>query len=746
MRTARPLHPALRALGVVVLVAAVHFACAVASLQLATVENTSPVWLPAGVDVALLVLLGRRGWAGVFLGDVLSSTVHGGVPLWVVAVQAAANALVATGAAAGIVRWSSPRGPLRRLREVLLLTVVLAPGAALVSATVGVLALVAGDGLPPEAAGVAWKTWLTSDLTAMLVVTPPLLVLATRPWRRPTARRALEATGMLIALAAGFALSVAKGADTSYLVFPVLVWAAMRFRLPGATAMSLLATIVATALAARGHGPFGVDTGLEAMLHTQGFIAVSTLTALVIALACDERQEALAALGHRALHDPLTGLPNRELLVERLEAALARAERERTSLAVLMIDLDEFKFVNDSFGHHTGDELLCQIAPRLRAAARPRDVVARLGGDEFVVLCEDLSGPWDGLEAARRLAAAWAEPFRLGDDDVYVSGSTGIAMDKHGRAAAGTLLREADAAMYRAKAAGRGQAELYDEAMRAHAFEQLRLEGDLRRAIADDAIAVAFQPIVDLSTGRPRGVEALARWVHPERGAISPAVFIPVAEDSGLIAALGRHVLRTACAELARWRRDIPGAEDLTVSVNVSPRQIARGELFGDVKDVLLETGLPPEALALELTESALMEETDAPGAVLATLRSLGVRIVLDDFGTGYSSLSYLRRFPLDGLKLDRAFVDGLAMPDAAAVVQAIIAMGATLGLEVTAEGIETREHAERLRDLGCPLGQGYMLARPLSAADAAAVLADRLRTRTAGSGAPQARLARNES
>ena len=733
MTTAPPepgLHPAVRAAGLVLLVALVHFACAMASLQLATIENTSPIWLPAGVDVALLVLLGRRGWAGVLAGDVLSSAVHGGVPFWVVCVQAAANALVAAGAATAILRWSGPDGPLRRMRDVLLLAVVVAPAAAVLSASAGVLALIAGAGLPADAAREAWRTWLTSDITGLLVVCPPLLVLASRPWRRPAPRRVLEALGILLALAAAFGLALARDADLSYVVFPVLVWAAMRFRLPGATATALVAAIAGVALAANGHGPFGVDAGLEALLHTQGFIAVSTLTALVIALACDEREAALAALGHRALHDPLTGLPNRDLLVQRLEAALPRAARDQTSLAVLMIDLDEFKAVNDSFGHHTGDELLCQIAPRLRAAARPQDVVARLGGDEFVVLCEGLSGPWDALDAARRLGGAWTEPFRLGDESVYVSGSTGIALARHGRAESGALLREADAAMYRAKAGGRGQAELYDEAMRARAFESLRLEGDLRRALAEGSIGVAFQPILDLRTGRPRGAEALARWVHPERGAVSPAVFIPVAEDSGLIAGLGTHVLRTACAELARWRATIPGAEDLTVSVNVSPRQIARGELFGDVKEILHETGLPPEALALELTESALMEETDAPGAVLATLRSLGVRIVLDDFGTGYSSLSYLRRFPLDGLKLDRAFVDGLALPDAAAVVRAIIAMGATLGLEVTAEGIETREHAERLRELGCPLGQGYMLARPLPAAEAAAVLADRLRTR----------------
>ena len=406
----------------------------------------------------------------------------------------------------------------------------MAPGAAVFSATAGMLALVAGDGLPAAEAGVVWKTWLTSDITGVLVLVPALLVLATRPWRRPTARRALEAAGMLVALAAGFALALYKGSDTSYLVFPVLVWAGLRFRVPGATAMSLLAAVVSVAMAAHGHGPFGVADGLEALLHTQGFIAVSTLTALVLAIASDEREAALRQLSHRALHDPLTGLPNRVLLAERLEQATQRAARDGTTLGVLLIDLDEFKIVNDSFGHHTGDELLCQIAPRLRAAARPQDTVARFGGDEFVVLCEGLAGPWDALEAARRLAAAWAEPFRLGDDDVYVSGSTGIALAQRGRTEPGALLREADAAMYRAKARGRGQAELYDEAMRAARVRAAAAGGrpaprarrgrDRRRVPADPR--PAHRPAARRRGARPLGAPRarrdLAGDVHPRRG------------------------------------------------------------------------------------------------------------------------------------------------------------------------------------------------------------------------------------
>jgi predicted signal transduction protein with EAL and GGDEF domain len=390
--------------------------------------------------------------------------------------------------------------------------------------------------------------------------------------------------------------------------------------------------------------------------------------------------------------------------------------------------------VNSALGRAVGDELLAQLAPRLRAAARECDAVAHLGADKFAVLCDGLAGSWDALEVARRLATAWANPFPLGGEDVLASASIGIAM---GDADAAELLRQAESALHRAQERGRGEIELYDDVLRARAHERLRIATDFRRALADGEISVVYQPIVDLQSGRPCAVEALARWTHPERGAVSPGVFVAVAERAGLIAELGRYVLRTACHQVAAWRREIPGAEDLWVSVNVSAHQIGAGELPGDVRDALRASALPPNALALEVIESALMEETDAPGPVLALLRTLGVRVVLDDFGTGYSSLSYLRRFPIDGIKLDRSFIDGVAHPDAAAVVEAIINMATKLGLMLTAEGVETREHAERLRVLGCPLGQGYMLARPMRAEQAGALLADRLL---------QARLALNES
>ena len=421
-------------------------------------------------------------------------------------------------------------------------------------------------------------------------------------------------------------------------------------------------------------------------------------------------------------------LPARPALLDRLRAASA-------PVGVLLVDIDRFRDVRTAYGLPAADALLDALAARLTAAVRPGDAVLPAGGDAIAVVCDGLGGAWDALELARRAAAAWEAPFVLAGEEVFVSASTGVA---HGAGDADELLRRADAALHRARERGPGGVELYDDALRAGARARVRVASDLRRALADGDLDVCYQPIVDLDTGCVRGVEALARWTHATRGAVSPGVFIPVAEATGLIGALGRHVLMTACRQLAAWRAELPGAEDMWMAVNVSPHQIAGGELPGDVKAALRASDLPPDALALEVIESAMLDDSDAPGPVLALLRSLGVRIVLDDFGTGYSSLSYLRRLPIDGLKLDRSFIDGVGHPDAAAVVEAIVGMSTKLGLLVTAEGVETREHLERLRALGCTLGQGYMLARPLPA-DAVAELLRR-------AGAPQARIALNES
>ncbi|MFN8173529.1 MAG: EAL domain-containing protein [Solirubrobacteraceae bacterium] len=428
------------------------------------------------------------------------------------------------------------------------------------------------------------------------------------------------------------------------------------------------------------------------------------------------------ALRHRSLHDPLTGLPNRRLFIERLDRALREARGRGERIAVLFLDLDRFKYVNDSLGHHAGDELLGAIAPRLLEAVRSGDLIARFGGDEFAVLS---TGPIDergALALGARLNAAIGAPLRIGDDDLVVSASIGVAVSGSGTEDGEALVRDADAAMYRAKDWGRARCELFDEDLRRWILQRLRTESDLRGAIGRDELRVAFQPIVALPGGRPVGLEALARWQHPRRGLVLPGEFIPVAEESGLIVPLGQWVLEEACRQAAEWDRDAAPLAGLPVSVNLSARQVSHPDLARVVRAALARAGLPPERLVLEITESVLIEQAAGPIATLAALRGEGVRFALDDFGTGYSSLSYLQRFPLDQLKLDRSFVAGLESgPREQAIVGAIVAMARALGIEAVAEGIETERQKAALERLGCPLGQGFLFARPASAAELAA-------------------------
>ena len=421
-----------------------------------------------------------------------------------------------------------------------------------------------------------------------------------------------------------------------------------------------------------------------------------------------ERAARETAAVYRSLHDPLTGLPNRELFSDRLALTLARARRGSAPPAVLIADLDQFKLINDSLGHQAGDELLRAVAPRLAQAVRDTDTVARFGGDEFVVLCDGVGSEQHALELAQRLAGVLDEPLEVAGGPVYVSASFGVAYASHDSDADG-LLRDADAALYRAKARGRGRCELFDAPMRAQAMARLEIETGLRVALGGDQIELHYQPVVDLASGEMLALEALMRWRHPVRGPVSPGEFIPVAEETGLIVPLGRWALDEACAMAAAL-----GPSGPPVSVNLSARQLANPTIVCDVTSALDGSGLTPSRLWLELTETALFEEADAPLPVLHELKALGVQLVLDDFGTGYSSLAYLQRFPLDALKIDRAFVSEMTQdPRAAALVEAITTMARSLGLTVVPEGIETEAQREALLALGCRYGQGFLFGRP---------------------------------
>jgi diguanylate cyclase (GGDEF)-like protein/PAS domain S-box-containing protein len=448
-----------------------------------------------------------------------------------------------------------------------------------------------------------------------------------------------------------------------------------------------------------------------------------SLQAVVISIRdITERKELEEELTRQAFADSLTGMPNRALFRDRLEHAIARNRRGGGRITLLLVDLDDFKLVNDSLGHTAGDQLIATTALRLHQQLRAADTLARLGGDEFAILVEDVTEV-EAMDLGDRLLAAIRRPLRLGNREVVCSASIGVATAKAGEGDEGPdpgeLLRNADLAMYAAKAAGRDRFALFDPAMYADILREADDRAELERALVQDEFVVHYQPIVDLPTSRLIGVEALVRWVHPVRGIVGPNTFIPLAEATGLIVPLGRWVLRQACQQLAQWCTDFPDAERIRMNVNLSARQFQHEGLVEEVGQILAESGINPRQVVLEITESLLMQDTDSTIETLGRLKELGVRLAIDDFGTGYSSLSYLKRFPVDILKIDRSFVDGIDTEHGdATLAEAVVQLGRALQLQTVAEGIETQEQWSTLQDLGCEFGQGYLFARP-GAADA---------------------------
>ncbi len=435
-----------------------------------------------------------------------------------------------------------------------------------------------------------------------------------------------------------------------------------------------------------------------------------------------DRKALEAQLLHDALHDPLTGLPNRALFLDRLGRSVARVKRHAGhAFAVLVIDLDRFKLVNEGLGHAGGDRLLQQIGRRIASGLRPEDTVARLGSDEFAVLLEEVEDASDASRVAGRIQEELRKPLDLAGHEVFTSASIGIAMSLTGYMGAEEVLRDADTAMSRAKARGRGACEVFDRRMQEHAMERLHLEADLRHALEREELAVSYQPIMDLGRGRLAGFEALARWSHPARGPVAPQEFIALAEDTGLIVPLGEAVLQQACRQLAEWTRRFGLGSVPPISVNLSARQLSERNAVTRIREILEEAGVPGRLLHLEVTESAILEDTSAAAKSLARLRELGIRIALDDFGTGHSSLSLLHNLPVDVLKIDRSFVSRLKRgPE---TVRAIVALARSLDLEVVAEGVETRTQRSSLAAMGCGYAQGFLFGPPLDAEEATALI-----------------------
>ena len=471
-------------------------------------------------------------------------------------------------------------------------------------------------------------------------------------------------------------------------------------------------------------------TSFPVEYHSAPVIEDGEVTGAVIVIS-DTTEERMMhdALLHQSMHDPLTGLPNRTLLADRLEHALARMARDGSgTLAAIFLDLDNFKDINDSRGHGVGDQLLKALAPRLASVLRESDTLARFGGDEFVVLCESLDGPQDAMRVAERLLGCLREPIAAGGTEHHVGASVGVATTRERyRGGAEGLLRDADAAMYRAKAGGRGRIEAFDELMRASIVDRIRIETELRQAVERDQLRLVYQPILAVDGRDVYRAEALLRWEHPDAGVISPADFIPVAEESGLIVSIGAWVIDEACRQAAEWMRSAdPRIAGLRIAINVSARQLANAGLVDTVASALERHGMPERSVVLEITETALIDDPVRATETLEALSRLGVIISLDDFGTGYSSLSSLKDFPLSAIKIDRSFIAGMAPGTReAAIIEGLLAMGRSLGLSTVAEGIETFEQLDQLHAMGCEYGQGYLISRPVAATELERLIAE---------------------
>ncbi|MGV0025406.1 EAL domain-containing protein [Phormidesmis priestleyi] len=463
--------------------------------------------------------------------------------------------------------------------------------------------------------------------------------------------------------------------------------------------------------------PFWVDLNTVPIRDEQGKVThfVSVMREVT------ERKQVEEQLRRNAFHDSLTGLPNRLLFMERLSHTVDRLKQTPDlQFAVLFLDLDRFKVINDSLGHMIGDQLLVAIARRLEACVKEQDTVSRLGGDEFTILLENIKDVADATKIAERVHQALSTPFDLDGHEVFTSASIGITLSTTAFDRPEDLLRGADIAMYRAKASGKACHEIFDTDMHTRVVNLLQLENDLRRAVERQEFVLHYQPIVALATGRIVGFEALIRWQHPDQGMVSPIKFVPIAEETGLIIPIGQWVLKEACQQMKLWQNRFPQDPPLSISVNLSSRQFSQPSLIGQIRQLLTDTGLDAHSLKLEITESAIMENTESAMDMMLQLKAMGIQLSVDDFGTGYSSLGYLYRFPMDLLKVDRSFISRVDVDgEKLELVRTIITLAWNLGMDVVAEGVETTKQLAQLKALKCEYAQGYLFAKPLNRKDA---------------------------
>lgn len=699
-----------------------YFATGWLGLQMPfTDAHITLVWLPTGIAVAALLLWGRRAWPCIFVGAFLVNLVVG------------SSGLLAAGIAVGntlgpllTVRWLRGAGfepAFSRQSDVGAMVVAAGLGMA-VSATLGVINLHLAGALSTASLGTAWLSWWMGDTVGVLLIGPLLLTL-TRKNLEQLGRNPWALAGWVIVACPVMWLvflhdfdSVERTLPLAFLTFPLFAWAALRSGVTGAAIAGLAFSLVAAWGTSTGHGTFSLPDSRVSMFLLWSYMASTVITGLLITALQAERRLAEEMATNLALYDPLTQLPNRRMLMDRLAQALISSERSRRRGALLLIDLDNFKTINDTLGHDQGDLLLQQVGQRLKSCVRVGDIVARLGGDEFVVILELLS---DIPEVAAsqtelvgsKILAALGQPYQLTGSSNRSTPSIGITLFVGQQNTVDELLKQADLAMYQAKAAGRNALRFFDQTMQAVAIERAALETGLRDALRERQFVLYFQPQVS-GANRLIGAEALVRWHHPQRGMVSPAEFIPMAEETGLILPLGLWVLEAACEQLVIWASE-SNTDHLTLAVNVSANQMHQPDFVEQVIATLEKTGANPQRLKLELTESLLVSDVETTIAKMTSLKTYGVGFALDDFGTGYSSLSYLKRLPLYQLKIDQSFIrDILSDANDAAIAKMVIALGESMGLAVIAEGVESEAQRESLAQMGCHAYQGYLFSRPV--------------------------------
>ena len=708
---------------IVVLTALAYALAGWASLKLSNylTDVTAAVWLAAGIGAMASLRFGMAGILGVLAGAFL---VYALVLPMDDALRLAMGAALGAGIMGYLPHYLQPFSTsLDYVPSVAKFTLIAAPIGCAVSAALGVFSLNIYSGLPASllVEGL-WVWWLSNLLGVYLIA--PLLLTASR-WDLLPTNQGARLEGLVLVLAMllltlammEYVRPLRPAEIVLFVLFPGVLWAALRFSVTGASLAIFLSALIVMGVSVTTHG--GLVAGINAsqdVFALQISMMTMALGGLFVSAALTERRYSEMRLDMLANHDPLTGLPNRSYFQDFLGHALARAQREKSQVSLLFIDLDRFKHINDSQGHEVGDQVLRIVANRLDEQLRADDFVARLGGDEFAVVMIHPPASRAASRVARKLIKALAESFKIDQRRYAIGASVGISVYPDDGLDANTLLRQADLAMYQAKQR-RSEFEYFSDELNTVAQHQLSLETGLRHALERNELALMYQPKVDLASGRVVGLEALVRWLPRSGGIIWPGQFIPVAEETGLIMPVGRWVVRAACEQWIAWRN--AGSNPPSVAINLSPRQFSDAHLIDDIDAILAETGMDPAYLQLEVTESSAMENPVRTFGMLDALRQRGLHVYIDDFGTGYSNLAQLKRMPIDALKIDKSFIDEvLTDNDDAEIAFAIIRLSHALNLRVVAEGVETIEQVALLKKMRCDEIQGYIVSKPLAASN----------------------------